>query len=60
MNLRQPLPDAPDTLVDALLAAPEAREIRARIDANTCPLYPLRDEYVKQITLVVLRAKGMA
>lgn len=35
-------------------------DLVARIDANTCDLYPERDRHVKQIALTVLRAKGMA
>lgn len=44
---------------EALLDTPEGREVRARIDAATTEFYAHRDEHVRQITLVVLKARGI-
>lgn len=45
---------------EALLDTPEGRGVHARIDANTCEFFAgARDRHVRQITLVVLKAKGL-
>lgn len=43
----------------ALLTTPAALEIVARIDAATDEAFPHRRTHVRQVALVVMRAKGL-
>lgn len=47
-----------DLAEEALLSSPDGIATLARIDAATTEFYSERDEHVRQVTLVVLRAKG--
>lgn len=52
-----------DLAAEALLATPEGIATRARIDASTSDFVAAdidRDDHVRHVTLVVLRAKGCA
>lgn len=45
---------------DTILATPEGQAVLARVDANTCEFFSgSRDRHVRQVTLVVLKAKGL-
>lgn len=41
-----------------LLATVDGRQTRARIDAAVTEFFPQRDDHVRQVTLVVLRARS--
>ncbi len=43
----------------ALLDSAEGVATRARVDAATCEFYAERAQHVRQVTLVILRARGV-
>ncbi len=42
---------------EAMLDTPEGVATRARVDAATCEFFKHRERHIRQVTLVVLRAR---